>query len=58
MLVFEKFTFFIKFLPTEVIDKQFYYYDYSKIVLPQIYTKCIFHDLCLVFLIYLLTYPY
>ena len=52
MLVFEKFTFFIKFLPTEAIDKQFYYYDYSKIVLPQLYTKSIFHDffVCLVFL--------
>ena len=44
MLVFESFTFLIKFFPTEAIDQQFCYYDYSKIVLPQLYTKCIFHD--------------
>ena len=32
---------------------------YSKIVLPQLYTMCIFHDIfCLVFLIDLLAYPY
>ena len=34
MLIFEKNEFFIKFLPTEAIDKQFYYYDYSNIGLP------------------------
>ena len=55
MLVFEKFTFFVKFLPTEAID-----YGYSKIVLPQLLTKCIYHYffVCLVFLIDLMTYPY
>ena len=57
MLAFEKFTFFTKFLPTEAIDYQFYYYDYSKIVLPQLLTKWIYHVfLCLVFLLDLLTY--
>ena len=44
MLVFENFTFFIKFFRTEAIDKQSYYYGYSKIVLPQLLTKCIYHD--------------
>ena len=41
-------------------SSKFYYYGYSKIVLPQLHTKCIFHDLflCLVFLIDLLTYSY
>ena len=37
-------------------SSKFYYYGYSKIVLPQLHTKCIF--LCLVFLIDLLTYSY
>ena len=56
MVIFENFTFFIKFFPTEAIDKQFYYYGYSKIELSQVLTKCIYHDfLCLVFLIDLLT---
>jgi hypothetical protein len=36
------------------------YYDYSKIMLTQFHTKCIFHEfsVCLVFLIDILTYPY
>lgn len=29
---------------TEAIDQQFYYYDYSKILLPQLLKKCIYHD--------------
>ena len=40
MLVFENFTFFIKFLPRE----QFYYYDYIEIVLPKLLPNCIYHD--------------
>ena len=52
MLVFENFSFFIKFLPTEAIDLQFYYYDYSKIVLPQLLHKVhISWFFCVVFLI-------
>ena len=30
--------------PKEAFDWQFYFHDYSKIVLPQLYTKSIFHD--------------
>ena len=44
MLVFENFTFFIKFFRTEAIDKQFYYYGYSKIVLTQFHTNWKLYD--------------
>ena len=45
---------------TVAMKYQFMYYDYSKIMLAQLHTKCIFHDffVCLVFLLDLLTYPY
>ena len=46
--------------PNSGHELQFMYYDYSKIMLAQLKTKCIFHDffVCLVFVIDLLTYPY
>ena len=58
---FENFTFLSNFSQQRPLISNFItYYDYSKIVLPQLYTKSICHDffLCLVFLIDQLTYPF